>query len=288
MNKGMTFITGIGLGAGLGYLFDPKQGSRRRGEINDTLSKILNKTAETMENSSRGIKKMKPRGGSGAGLSLVQKNVAETTLAERIEAKLRSVVPQPNSLTILVSQGRVTLVGPILSQDVDPLLSAVSSEPGVTDVENRLHIDQEIDDPASAGGATLGSRVGKGGPKRSTLGRMIVGATGFALAWYGMRRQGGIANALGAIGLGLLSRGLDNAPVTGVRGSDSPRHVVDVRRSIQVAAPPAQVFQFWANAENFPHFMSFIQEVKKVEEGRFHWKIVGRGGGAVGMGHGGH
>src|SRR5207302_4874609 len=64
----------------------------------------------------------------------------DRVLAERVRSKIGRYVSHPRSIEVAVTNGRVTLSGPILAREVDCLLDAVASVPGVTGVENRLDI----------------------------------------------------------------------------------------------------------------------------------------------------
>lgn len=48
-----------------------------------------------------------------------------------------------------------------------------------------------------------------------------------------------------------------------------------VKKSVTVQAPVDIVYRAWHNFENFPNFMSNIDEVSVVEGGRSHWKAKG-------------
>ena len=48
-----------------------------------------------------------------------------------------------------------------------------------------------------------------------------------------------------------------------------------VTRSILVKAPVDQVYNLWANFENFPHFMKYIVSVAKTGERMSHWVMEG-------------
>lgn len=43
-------------------------------------------------------------------------------------------------------------------------------------------------------------------------------------------------------------------------------------KSVEVTAPVHEVFLMWRNWENFPKFMSHVQEVKDLGDGKSHWK----------------
>jgi uncharacterized membrane protein len=48
-----------------------------------------------------------------------------------------------------------------------------------------------------------------------------------------------------------------------------------VHESIEVQAPLEDVFQYWANFENFPNIMSNVEEVRMTGQDTSHWKIQG-------------
>jgi uncharacterized membrane protein len=48
-----------------------------------------------------------------------------------------------------------------------------------------------------------------------------------------------------------------------------------VTRTIIVKAPVAQVYDIWANFENFPHFMKYITSVRRTGDGLSHWTMDG-------------
>jgi uncharacterized membrane protein len=48
-----------------------------------------------------------------------------------------------------------------------------------------------------------------------------------------------------------------------------------VTKSIIVKRPVAELFQLWANFENFPHFMENIHSVQKTGDRTSHWAMEG-------------
>jgi uncharacterized membrane protein len=47
---------------------------------------------------------------------------------------------------------------------------------------------------------------------------------------------------------------------------------IDVRKSITVDRPRAEVYAFWRDFENFPRFMRHVESVRVTDDGRSHWK----------------
>ena len=48
-----------------------------------------------------------------------------------------------------------------------------------------------------------------------------------------------------------------------------------VHESVEVQAPVADVFRYWSNFENFPTFMSNVEEVRMTGEDTSHWSVKG-------------
>jgi uncharacterized membrane protein len=105
-------------------------------------------------------------------------------------------------------------------------------------------------------------------------------AGGGLLALYALTRRSPLALVLGLAGAALLARGATNQPLTGLlrgRGLGMDQ-TVDFSKSIHIDAAPDDVYDVWANYENFPHFMSHVAEVRDLGRGRSHWVVRGPGG----------
>jgi uncharacterized membrane protein len=50
-----------------------------------------------------------------------------------------------------------------------------------------------------------------------------------------------------------------------------------IEKSIRVAAPASKVYEFWRNFENFPQFMSNVEQVRVLggNDRMSHWKLKG-------------
>ncbi len=48
-----------------------------------------------------------------------------------------------------------------------------------------------------------------------------------------------------------------------------------VQESVEVQAPAEDVFRYWSNFENFPSFMSNVDEVRMTGQDTSHWKVKG-------------
>jgi len=63
----------------------------------------------------------------------------------------------------------------------------------------------------------------------------------------------------------------------GARGTNASG-CIELQKSLYIDAPVAEVFDTWANYENFPRFMSNVQGVQPLDGQRSHWKVRGPAG----------
>ena len=105
------------------------------------------------------------------------------------------------------------------------------------------------------------------------------------LALHGARRSMGSLTLMG-IGAGLVYYALTGRrPLADLRGKDSSgkglldtslsSNGVSTTQNIIVNANVSDVFEAWANFENFPHFMQNIKSVVKTGENTSHWIMEG-------------
>ncbi len=111
-------------------------------------------------------------------------------------------------------------------------------------------------------------------------------AAGAGLVLYGLSRRslGGVVLAL--LGGALLRRGatghcdvyeklgVNSAPLStesGVRGNKG----IKVVQSITVARPRQEVYRYWRNLENLPHFMEHVESVRELDDHRSTWVVKG-------------
>lgn len=153
-------ITGVALGAGIGaglmYLLDPERGNRRRALVRDQLVHAKHKTGDVLRGTTADF------GNRSKGLvhELRRKVRSEEVDARTLEARVRSelgrLVANPSAVEVSATDQEVTLTGPVLREEVETLLSGVSSVPGVRDVRNRLDVhDSPGDVSALQGSATV-------------------------------------------------------------------------------------------------------------------------------------
>lgn len=91
------------------------------------------------------------------------------------------------------------------------------------------------------------------------------------LSWRAREpRTTGLARALGAAALALASWPLVEASL---RLNGDRKRRLDVRSSVEIARPVADVFDFFKDLENLPHAVRAVTAVRDSQDGRSHWVV---------------
>ena len=116
--------------------------------------------------------------------------------------------------------------------------------------------------------------------------RAVTIGTGAALAALGLerglRKHSALGFSLALAGGALVYRGI--AARRSWRDSRAHlRHIVSgrpvrIEQHITVARPPAEVYAFWRDLENLPHFMSHLAWVRPLDQRRSRWAARGPAG----------
>jgi uncharacterized membrane protein len=273
-------IAGMVVGAGAMYLLDPDRGARRRSLLWDQSVHASHKLGDGLAATARDARNRTAGAAAELRSRFRHDEADDEVLHERVRSAIGRVVSHPSAVTVLVSDGRVTLTGHVLADEVDDLIERVKGVRGVTEVRNELEIHRSADGVPALQGA------GRPREQRPELlqdnwaptTRVLMGTIGGILAFQGARTRGPGGKALSVIGLGLLARAATNLPPRRLVGLGAGRRAIDVQKAIRVAAPIDRVWELWSNFENFPRFMSHLREVRRIDESRSHWVAVGPAG----------
>jgi uncharacterized membrane protein len=273
-------LAGMVIGAGAMYLLDPDRGARRRSLLRDQGVHVGHKLGDGLAATARDARNRTVGAAAEMRSRFRSDQADDEVLHERVRSAIGRVVSHPGAINVIVNEGRVTLSGHVLADEVDDLTARVQRVRGVSEVRNELEIHRSANGvPALQGG-------GRPREERPELlqdnwaptTRLVIGALGGVLAVQGLRRSDPARRALTVVGLGLLARAATNLPPRRLVGIGAGRRAIDIQKTIRVGAPVEEVWELWSNFENFPRFMSHIREVRKSGEGRSHWVAVGPGG----------
>jgi len=273
-------IAAAGLGALLMYLLDPQQGRRRVALARDRGAHLARVGRETADVGLRDL------GHRTSGLiarvraALRRAPPSDVVLVERVRARLGRVVSHPHAVEVAASDGRVTLAGPVLKSEHGPLLHAVRAVRGVRELRSHLDVHERAGRlPALQGGNRRSHPQMEFMQENWAPGpRLLALGAGCALAGYGFARRGWRANALGLIGIALAARATSNKSLRQWLGLPGGQRALSVQKALYVAAARERVFDLWTHYDNFPHFMSLVEEVRPLDDTRSHWIVKGPAG----------
>jgi uncharacterized membrane protein len=281
MNAISWLIGGLAGGCGLTMLVDPTRGRRRRALIRDTMVSAAHAIGDAVDTTSRDVRnrtrgiivELRARGS--------REPVSDAVLSERVRARLGGLVRHSRSIEVSAQQGRVTLCGPVLSDEVETLLRGVARVPGVGEVDNRLEVH---DEPGQVPGLQGASRRRQADrfelmqTKWSPTARLLVTLAGASVTLAGARRRGLTGAFLAAGGLTLLARATTNLELKRLFGIGAGRRALTIQKTITVAAPIEEVFELWSHYESFPRFMAHVRNVRRSADGRARWTVAGPAG----------
>jgi len=227
LRVGLAVLSAAGAGAVLMYFLDPQRGRRRRVLVRDKLNRITHKTTGAVGATSRDLRN-RAYGIMAETRSLVsRRQVSDEVLAERVRARLGSLVSHASAIQVWSDNGRITLSGGVLAAELARLIRGVSSIRGVTGVENLLTVQESSESLSGHYGRQLRSES-RGGldslrkPWTETT-RFIMGIFGSILTFGGAicRNINGVTMAL--LGMGLLAGALSTSRSWFWRGTGSNR-----------------------------------------------------------------
>lgn len=275
-----SLMQGLGLGAGLMYLYDPDRGNRRRALIRDQFNHLINCTANYFETATRDLSNRVSGLQAEVGSLLTHDDADDHIVVERVRSKLGRHVSHPHAVRVESHDGHIVLSGPILAHEVDHLLSALKQVRGVRGVENRLEVHTSADNvPALQGGVRPpGERLDLMQENWSPATRLIMGSLGGALMGNCLVKRSPGAVLMGTLGFGMFLRSVTNQSTPSMTGGRRGRREIGFSRSLHIEAPVERVFGLISSFEELPQFVNNVRRVQDLGSGRFRWTVIGPAG----------
>ena len=188
-------LLGAALGAGFMYLLDPDGGRRRRALLRDQIVSAGHKTGDAVGATSRDVTNRARGVVAELRGRLRRAHVGDDKLRERVRARVGSVVGRAAAIETHVSDGRVTLRGPVLGEEVERLMRRVRGVRGVEEVVSQLEVHDEPGNVPALQGRPRPLRAGEVFdllPTRWLPSSRLMGMVGAVLAVAGLaigRRQ---------------------------------------------------------------------------------------------------
>jgi len=273
-------IAGVVAGAGAMYLLDPDRGARRRSLLRDQGIHVGHKLGDGLSATARDARNRTLGAAAELRARFRPDQTNDEVLHDRVRSAIGRVVSHAGAISVTATEGRVTLTGHVLEDEVDALIERVERVRGVTEVHNELEIHRTA--------AAVPDLQGPGRPREERLELLleswapttgvVMGIVGGLLVLRGLRARGVARRVLTSAGVGMLTRAASNIQPGLLVELAAARQKIQVEKTITVQAPLDQVWELWSNFENFPRFMTHLREVRKLDEAHSHWVAAGPAG----------
>jgi gas vesicle protein len=131
-------LIGIGIGATVAFMADPRGGRRRRALARDQFVRAGRKTRDALDATARDVANRTSSIVAATRGRVMGENVEDERLVERVRAKLGRACSHPRAIDVVATDGTVTLRGPILAREIESVLSTVRAVRGVEHVTSEL------------------------------------------------------------------------------------------------------------------------------------------------------
>jgi uncharacterized membrane protein len=295
------WLGGAAAGALLMYMLDPDRGSARRAQSAAAVRNVGSRTSDAIGNVWRGAgsrmgaaaddlaESAKPDGGIGAAVSRVKSAAGE--MLDDTVSKAKDVMDRASGAAGDLADNAISKAkgGMGRAQDSDAYSNARNVAARAAD-----SVSDFYDDTRKSAGR-LGKRMaeqvrgdGEGAWNPTMRNTALVG--GGLLALLGLMRRSPMGAVLGLTGAALLARGAANQPLRSLVGRGAAGlgmakglslgmdRTIDFEKTIHIDASPDEVYEQFANYENFPRYMSHVVEVRDLGRRRSHWTVKGPGG----------
>jgi osmotically-inducible protein OsmY len=124
------------------YFFDPVVGNRRRAVLRDQLYHLLNKAGDVADAKWRDAQNRLYGQYAELRKSYTRVEPSDQVLADRVRSAMGRCISHSGAIEVAAHSGVVVLSGQILADEVDDLICAVQSVPGVAGVEDHLEVHE--------------------------------------------------------------------------------------------------------------------------------------------------
>lgn len=267
-------LKGMGIGAGLMYLWDPDRGRRRRALLFDQVDHAKHCAEDFFDKAQRDLNN-RAVGAKAEAQALFQRDHADDRVIEaRVRSTLGRYSSHPHALRVESWDGKVALSGQVLDDEVSDLLRAVRRVRGVRSVENRMEVHATRGSVSALQGGVhpTGEHYDFMQENWSPATRVVGQAAGLALMGNCLIRRDLSSILLGTAGLGLFLRGTMNRSLAQISGMQACPPAARFQRTVTIHAPVEKVWHFITDFEEMGRFLPNVTSVENLGEGRYRWR----------------
>ena len=255
------------------YFVDDVKGKQRR----TTFSKKAGRLAKRAANGVTDVQHRLQGKALEAWYSLNRDRPSDRVLEQRIRSRMGRIVAHPHGIHVVCESGTVTLWGAAAENETRKLIHTIESMEGVAAVIN--HVEQhEVREPAAQDPNTLKQARRETLLNWSPATRVCVGTAGVALAAYGWRRKDSLGLSLSLLGTGMAAASTLEKNVHSILALSEDCPGFELEETIRINAPISDLYEFWANPENYPKVFSHITAIERLGENLYRWTFTGPAG----------
>jgi uncharacterized membrane protein len=280
-NRGKKWMLFSGAAAAVGaaalYFLDRKRGksrraafSRKAGRLTATLAGSASRYAGDVQHRLKGI-------AHEAWKYPLRHPPDDRVLEERIRSRMGRIVAHPHRIHVASEGGTVTLWGAAAEKEMRKLVRAVETMPGVVEILNHLE-RLEPAEPVAQDSNFLKQAHQETLLQWSPAARLVAGVSGAGIAVYGWKRKDRLGVSLSLLGAGLAAASTMKRNLHSVLAfaEDSPGF--ELEETVRINAPISDLYDFWANPENYPKVFSHITAIERLGENLYRWTVTGPAG----------
>ena len=132
------FLTGLGGGALIAYFVDPRLGRARRARASGKLTRAAHVTRHQLRKSERHAANRAHGAFARVRSWLRSEEISDEIVTERVRAAMGRACSHASAVEVSVTDGWVTLCGPVLEREHRALIKAVQRTRGVRALDDRL------------------------------------------------------------------------------------------------------------------------------------------------------
>jgi hypothetical protein len=235
------WLCGAICGAGTMYFFDPLLGRRRRALMRDQLDHLAHRLPEDFDAAWRDLTNRAYGTVAERGSCMTAHDNSDEVVRQRVRTKAGRFVTHPSSLKVDVTDGCVTLKGPVLASEVQPLIQAVRWVRGVCSIDNQLDVHESAGDVSALQGAgQLQGEPFELLQENWTPGiRLAAGTLGGALLANCLLNRTATSLLGGFVGFALLARSMAQPQAAGQSFRTKSQHAPSGRSALASASHKA-------------------------------------------------
>jgi len=260
-------------GAAAYYFLDSEKGKQRRA----ALSRKAGRLAERATNGFADIQHRLQGKTMEAWHGLHREQPSDRVLEQRIRSRMGRIVAHPHGIHVVSDGGAVTLWGIAAEGEIRGLVHAVESMHGVTEVLNHLE-PHEANEPAARESTVLKQARDETMLNWSPATRICVGTAGAALAVYGWKRKDPLGISLSMLGAGMAAASTLEKNIHSILALSEDCPGFELEETIRINAPISDLYEFWADPENYPKVFSHITAIERRGENLYRWTVTGPAG----------